>query len=225
MTAAPRRPLRVVANRERPPADGERWHGETVAVQWEPESQLVGALMWLPAARVRPILELVPDTAILRPMTRWVYEIIRKLVADGRDPDPVAVLARAGHQAAAQALAPDRAPTPEQHHRLAVFLADLYTHTVAPTSAAGYARDVLDRAYRRAFRTNGIRMRQLAESGADRGELTAQFGAIRDELAELWRRAETAAKPGWDTPRSPPDEIPWGELPHAVPVPFRRRGE
>jgi len=175
MTAAPRRPLRVVANRERPPADGERWRGETVAVQWEPESQLVGALMWLPAARVRP-------------MTRWVYEIIRKLVADGRDPDPVAVLARAGHQAAAQALAPDRA-------------------------------------YRRAFRTNGIRMRQLAESGADRGELTAQFGAIRDELAELWRRAETAAKPGWDTPRSPPDEIPWGELPHAVPVPFRRRGE
>jgi hypothetical protein len=27
--------------------------------------------------------------------------------------------------------------------------------------------------------------------------ITDQFAAIRDELADLWRRAEAAAKPGW----------------------------
>jgi hypothetical protein len=80
-----------------------------------------------------------------------------------------------------------------------MFLADLYTHTVAPAATAGYARDVLDQAYRRAFGEHGIRMQQLAASGADRSELTAQFATIRDELAELWRRAEAAAEPGWDT--------------------------
>ena len=53
-------------------------------------------------------------------------------------------------------------------------------------AAAGYyAREVLDEAYRRAFRDNGIRMQQLGESGADRELITDQFAAIRDELADL----------------------------------------
>ena len=52
-----------------------------------------------------------------------------------------------------------------------------------------------DAAYRRAFDTCGRRMQQLSACGADREELSAQFAAIRDELADLWRRAETAAKP------------------------------
>jgi hypothetical protein len=30
--------------------------------------------------------------------------------------------------------------------------------------------------------------------------LTDQFTLIRDELADLWRRCEAAAKPGWDAP-------------------------
>ena len=30
------------------------WRAETIATQWEPENQLTGALMWMPAARVRP---------------------------------------------------------------------------------------------------------------------------------------------------------------------------
>jgi hypothetical protein len=53
--------------------DGADWRAETIATQLEPESQLIGALMWLPAACVRRILELVPDTAIWRPMNRWAY--------------------------------------------------------------------------------------------------------------------------------------------------------
>ena len=199
MTTQPR-PLHAV-----PECDGatdtaadDRWRGETVAAQWEPESQLVGALMWLPAARARTILEVVPDTAIWRPLNRWAYEIIRDLVDAGRDPEPVSVLAHARHRPAAESMQPDRAPTPGQHHRLAVHLADLYTHTITPTAAGAYAREVLHEAYRRAFGARGIRMQQLAEGGAGRAELTEQFAAIRDELADLWRRAEAAAQPGWD---------------------------
>ena len=171
------------------------WRAETIATQWEPESQLVGALLWMPAARARPILELVPDPAIWRPMNRWAYELVRAIVDDGRDPDPVTVLARGKHQPAADALQPDQPPTPQRHKRLALHLAELYTHTVSPAGAASYAREVLDGAYRRAFREHGIRMQQLGETGADRGDLTEQFAAIRDELADLWRRAEAATKP------------------------------
>lgn len=202
--AADERPLRIVPADQDDPADavapiesGDEWRGEAVAAQWEPESQLIGALMWLPAARVRPILEIVPDTAIWGPMNRWAYEIIRALVDDGRNPDPVTVLARAKHHAAGDALHTDRPPTPGQHHRLALHLADLYTHTVSPAGATSYARDVLDEAYRRAFREHGIRMQQLGECGADRADLTEQFAVVREVLADLWRRAETAAQPGW----------------------------
>ena len=35
-------------------------------------------------------------------------------------------------------------------------------------------------------------MQQLAACGADRDDLTEQFAAIRDELTDLWRRAEAA---------------------------------
>ncbi len=43
-------------------------------------------------------------------------------------------------------------------------------------------------------------MQQLAECGAERESITEQFGIIRDELADLWRRTEAAAKPGWWQP-------------------------
>ena len=64
-----------------PDTDFDDWRAKTVLTQWDPEHQLIGALMWLPAQRARPILELVPDTAIWRPITRWAYEIIRALWA------------------------------------------------------------------------------------------------------------------------------------------------
>ena len=215
MTAAHGRPLRVVPDPgdtvEEPStapvgahcpdvAEPETWEAQQVFDQWDPEHQLIGALMWLSAGRARPILELVPDTAIWRPTIRWAYQIIRSLVDEGCDPGPVVVLATARRQPCTQAIDPQQPPTPGRHHRLAVYLANAYTQTVSPAAAATYARQVLDEAYRRAFRTNGIRMQQLGECGADREDLTEQFGAIRDELSELWRRCETASKPGWDKP-------------------------
>jgi replicative DNA helicase len=127
-----------------------------------------------------------------------MYELIRALVDKGRDPDPVTVLAQAKHQPAADALTPRQPPAPEQLHRLALHLAELYTHTVTPAAAAAHAGDVLERAYRRAFREQGIRMQQLAETAADRDDLTRQFTLIRDELAKLWRRCKVAATPGWN---------------------------
>ena len=45
-------------------AESESWEATAVLNQWAPEHQLIGAMMWLTADRARPILELVPDTAI-----------------------------------------------------------------------------------------------------------------------------------------------------------------
>jgi hypothetical protein len=129
------------------------------------------------------------------PQTRW--ELIGSLVDDGRDPDPVSVLNRAKHHPDAQALQPDTAPTPGQHHRLAVCLSDLYTNTVNHHAAPDHARDTLDEAYRRAFREQGIRMQQVSETTSSRAELTEQFVIIRDQLVDLWQRAQATTVPGW----------------------------
>ena len=182
-------------------AESESWEATAVLNQWAPEHQLIGAMMWLTADRARPILELVPDTAIWQPMRQWAYETIRALVADGRDPNPVVVLAAARQRSWSQSGGADQPPTAVRHHRLGVYLAAAYTQVLSPSAAAGdYAREVLDEAYRRAFRDNGIRMQQLAGCGAERELITERFAAIRDELADLWRRAEAAAKPGWWQP-------------------------
>jgi replicative DNA helicase len=180
-----------------PTPEGDDWRAQSVIDQWSPEHQLIGSLMWLTAEQARPILELVPDIAIWRPRTRWAYEIIRSLVEAGDDPNPAIVLQRARSQPAAGDL-----PLPvsesergRRHRALALYLFDAYSQVITPATARYYAREVLDEAYRRAFDTCGTRMQQLASCGADRDDLTTQFAVIRDELAELWRRADAAAKP------------------------------
>ena len=99
----------------------------------------------------------------------WAYQLIRGLVSEGRNPDPVVALAAARQQPSRDALDPDAPPTPTRHHQLAVYLFSAYSQTVTPAAAPTYAREVLDDAYRRAFSTNGIRMQQLGECDADRG--------------------------------------------------------
>jgi hypothetical protein len=71
---------------------------------------------------------------------------------------------------------------------------DAYTENISSALASSLARQVLDDAYRRAFGSLGERMQQLADTDSDRKELTEQFGLIREELADLWRRADAAAK-------------------------------
>jgi hypothetical protein len=109
----------------------ESWQAQTVLNEWAPEHQLIGAMMWLTAEQARPILELVPDTAIWQPLRQWAYEIIRAVVADGRDPNPVVVLAAARQRSWSHAANADQPPTPYRHHRLAVYLAAAYTKVLS----------------------------------------------------------------------------------------------
>lgn len=163
---------------------------------YDPELQFLGSLMWLSAERARPLLNRVPDTAIWHPRSRWTYELIRRLVEVDTDPTPVSVLATGRHQSARDALDAAAPPTADQYKHLALYLFDAYAHAVAPATAVDtYAQDVLDQAYRRAFKACGIRMQQLATCGADRDDLAGQFSAIRDELTILWCRAQAAGPP------------------------------
>lgn len=188
---------------ERHPAqdDESDSHAEALVQECQAEHQLIGALLWLPATHARAILELVPDAAIWRPRTRWAYQVIRTLVDVGQDPDPVAVLDAARSQPSTSTLQPGQQPTAHQLKGLSMYLFDAYQDATDPHHTAGeYAREVLDTAYRRAFRDNAIRMQQLADTDVERELLTKLFTETRDELADLWRRAEAAARPGWDVP-------------------------
>jgi replicative DNA helicase len=183
------RPLSVV-----PPERNRRGAAETTPLQWNCEHQLVGALLHLPARKAEPVVDLVPRTAIWQPDNRWAYEMIGHLVADGRDPDPVLVLAAARQRPPADAAG--RPVSSRRHHQFAVHLANLYTRTVTPAAAPQYAREVLDQAYRRAIAAHGQRLQDLAESATSRDDLTQYLTAMRTDLADLWRRGQAARLPG-----------------------------
>jgi hypothetical protein len=199
------RPLSLVA--QTPDATQSRnSQAETLLRQWDPESQLVGTLMHLPATAVVPILELVPDSAIWRPDNRWAFEVIRHIVGGGEDPDPVLVLHAARHRPPADAAHPSEPVSASRHHQFAIHLADLYTQAVSPAAARQYAREVLEDTYRRAVELHGIRMAELAQRGTSRSELADYLTEMRAVLAELWRRAEAAASFRWARIRCSPNE-------------------
>jgi replicative DNA helicase len=197
MTAALRTTLHLVPSAEalaETTDHADALCAESSVQQWQPEHQFIGALLYLPVSEARQLLNLVPDTAISKPVARWAYELIRRLVENEEKPDPVSVLAAGKRQPARHALRPDQPPTDKQLKQLALYLVDAYTQNISAALATNLARQVLDDAYRRAFGALGQRMQQLAETDIDRGELTDRFGIIREELADLWRRAEAAAK-------------------------------
>ena len=187
MTAAAR--LEVLpGGRDGAPADAD-WLAPTTDAEsataadshWAPEHQLVGALMWLPPDAVRPIVELIPAAAIEQPVTRWAYETIAHLVVEGRNPDPVLVLATARRRPCSIALDSEAPPSTRRHHQLAVYLGRAYTETVSADNAAGYAREVLELAYQRAFAACGERMQALAAATADRTELRSEERRVGKE--------------------------------------------
>jgi len=167
---------------------------ESLVRHWDPEYQLVGALLHLPRDRVAPILDLVPGSAIWQPDNRWAIDIIRDVVARGADPDPVLVLHTARRRPPDDAARPGESVSAARHHRFAIHLADLYTQAVTPAAARQYARDVLEDAYRRAVDAHATRAAELAQNGASRSELSHHLAGMRATLAELWRRAEAAAR-------------------------------
>jgi replicative DNA helicase len=197
MTSAIRHTLHLVPATDtlaETPEEADAFLAESVVRQWQPEHQFIGALLYLTVDEARPLLDLVPDTAISKPVARWTYELIRLLVDAGEKPDPVSVLAAGKRHSARHARYPEQPPTDARLKSLALYLVDAYTQNISAALASSLARQVLDDAYRRAFGTLGQRMQQLAETDIERGELTEQFGLIREELADLWRRGEAAAK-------------------------------
>ncbi len=223
MSAAAQRrtPLELVPDAAAPPEDNGwltepvqdqdlDWRATSVIDQWTPEHQLIGALMWLTAEQARPILELVPDTAIWRPMHPMGLRDHSRVVVDGRETPTRCWCCAAAGPAALRAWRLGRTIEPDadrgsnrmrRHRDLALHLASTPTpQDHHPAAAGDYARRSPRRGLPEKLRDTGIRMQQLAECGAERGDLTDQFAKIRDELADLWRRAETAAKPGWWRP-------------------------
>ena len=112
----------------------------------EHEQQLIGALMYLAADAAQDILNLVPDKAFHDTTGRWAYQLIRSIVGDGQDVDPVNILV-AGRRRGAEAS--PRTPTPHQQHQLALYLVDASTRTSTAGNPASCAQAVLDNASRR----------------------------------------------------------------------------
>jgi hypothetical protein len=113
------------------------------------------------------------------------------------DPDPVTVLHTARQRGPADSS--DAPVGRRRYHQFAVYLADLYTQTVAPRLVRQYAHEVLEDAFRRAVGSDGRRLTELAEKCAPRDELARSISAMRADLAELWRHAE-AARPAVPNP-------------------------
>ena len=139
-------------------------NADTIAQRWDPESQFIGALMWLTADRARPILELVRDRDIERPLNRWAFELIRLLVDAGENPNPVLVVRAAMKQAPADYAASyqtrEWSPGGQggRYHQLTLHLAAAYDYVVGyDAGILSYAREVLDDSYRRAIRFHGTK--------------------------------------------------------------------
>lgn len=169
---------------------------ESVARRWDPESQFIGALMWLSAERARPILEVVHDADIANPLNRWAVELIRALVEAGDNPNPVLVARAAMKQAPADYAAPyetrEWSPGSQggRYHQLTLHLAAAYDHVVGyEAGVLSYAREILDDSYRRAIRFHGVRMQQMADTMADREDLTEYVTELmRGDLRDIWMR-------------------------------------
>jgi hypothetical protein len=176
--------------------DPAELHPETIAQRWDPESQFIGALMWLTVDRARPILELVRDSDIARPLNRWSLELIRALVDAGQNPNPVLVVRAAVKQAPADHAAgyQTREWSPggqgSLYHRLTLHIAAAYDHVVGyDAGVLSYAREILDDSYRRAIRFHGIRMQQMADAMSDREDLTDYVTQLmRGDLRDIWMR-------------------------------------
>ncbi|ORA61043.1 hypothetical protein BST24_12555 [Mycobacteroides franklinii] len=165
----------------------------TIQRRWSPETQFIGALMWLTAARAKPVLDLVLDSDIEDPLNAWAIQSIRKLVRQGETPNPALVIRAAINPASDSQWSPADTATPgHRYHRFTLHIFNAYEHALpgASTTVLSYAREVLDDSYRRAFRVNGTRMIGLADAMADREDLTDFATELRTELAAIWRRTE-----------------------------------
>ena len=160
---------------ERDVYDAIAEHLETqAAAVFDPENNLVAALLNLDATQAAAVLDYVQDDDLQAHMPRVTIGLIRQLAAAGSDPTPQAVAARArGHLAAT--------PRPS-HHAVIMYLANIYT-TRLPLTAWADAAQVVEDSYRRSFAEHGARMEQMADAYASITDLEQVTG----DAVRLWR--------------------------------------
>lgn len=162
--------------------------------QWDAEYGFLGVLLGQSVSVASTFTEIVPDTAITDPMNRWVYELQLDLVADGRDPHPVALLHRARTTPARRALRPDAPPTERDLARLGIRLASLFGDAPPGDALARAAHAVLEGAYQAAYRAAVMRMHDLVETRTDPEELRAALSGACTTLVDLRHRAARCAE-------------------------------
>lgn len=186
----------------------------TVVARLEPETNLVGLLMRLPAAEVAEVLELLHDDDVERPLARAILTVIRMLVAEGRAPDPVAVVTAVRN--------PDRRAEiteegtvledlPGRFETIARHVVDCYT-TGINVNLWGTVFQVVDNAYRRSMGMAGMRLSQMADYPADTQDMEKVVVGGLDDWRDYWRRKRAissrynAAPPADPEPADPAPE-------------------
>ncbi|WP_280412728.1 hypothetical protein [Nocardia asiatica] len=179
--------------------------------RFDPENNLIGALMYHPADKLAPLLAYVDDDDIEKVLPRAALSIIRQLVRRGIDPDPMTVAAalRDPQHAPTGPFDPDQIPG--RYERLLRYIHTVYANglNTGPRSAA---RQVVEDAYRRAFRDTGTGLAQRADAYADIQDLEHFTAAALHEWRRFHHRLAilTNGLPARDNttpPPPPPDEL------------------
>ncbi|MCX4094517.1 hypothetical protein [Nocardia sp. alder85J] len=143
------------------------------AVRVDPEHNLIGALLHHHAATAAAVLSLVDDQDIHTELPRLLLGIIRAIVHEGRQPDPVTVAARA------RQLADPRDPHTRPYDHLVVVrhLAEVYT-LGWPPNLFSYAAQVVEDAYRRDLWDGCTRLAQMADQHTDIADLETHAATV-----------------------------------------------
>ncbi|WP_042790077.1 hypothetical protein [Mycobacteroides abscessus] len=163
---------------------------------WDIEDRFIGALMSCTAAEIRTLAAIVRPTDIYRPTPRWAYELIVHLALAGIDPnDPRNIIAAAHHHAPSDYHTSDIDLAEKRPHlfvTLCRYLVDVYA-TGERESLICHTRELLDESFRRTNEQWSVRQGEMSRAVADRQDIRAMHLAMRQDLADIWNRCETAA--------------------------------
>jgi len=144
----------------------------------------VGALLVLPVRECAALLEVVRDDDPDDPRLRVVLELVRELVAEGRSPDPVAVLAHA--QASGRVRRGELTA-------VALLLTELVSVDACPLPAAAgwYAAGLVESSVRRRVSEAVVRLGDAADSSPVEGLVEV----VHSELVDLVNALERLTAP------------------------------
>lgn len=144
----------------------------------------VGALLVLPVRECAALLEVVRDDDPDDPRLRVVLELVRELVAEGRSPDPVAVLAHA--QASGRVRRGELTA-------VALLLTELVSVDACPLPAAAgwYAAGLVESSVRRRVSEAVVRLGDAADGSPVEGLVEV----VHSELVDLVNALERLTAP------------------------------